>query len=115
MDLAAKLTFARHLWRWYSLLVIANLLDLVFTYFGLSHGFFHEGNPIVAAQLYTFWPMGIKAGGLALLALGIVAVLRTTRRPRQRQMLAFKVVVATVGIYGFVIFLHVVYFLIHGV
>lgn len=105
----------RHLWRWYSLLVIANLLDLIFTYFGLSRGFFHEANPIAAARLDTFWPIGMKAIGLTLFAFGILGALRTTRRPQQRQRFALGAVVLSVGIYGFVVLLHIVFLLTHGV
>src|SRR2546426_3777467 len=34
----------RELWRWYILLLIANELDLAYTYVGLSRGAFLEGN-----------------------------------------------------------------------
>ncbi len=113
MEIHAKQLFTSKLWRLYALLVIANMLDLVFTYFGLSHGFFQEANPIAQARLYTMWPMVMKAGGLSLLAVGIYAALRTTRRPRQRQLLALGAVLLTVSIYGVVVVLHVVYLLTH--
>ena len=111
LDSHAKQLFTDKLWRWYTLLVIANMLDLVFTYFGLSHGFFYEANPIAQAHLYTLWPLAVKAGGLTLLAVGIYAALRTTRRPRQRQLLAFGAVLLTMSVYGVVVVLHVVYLL----
>ncbi len=113
VEIHAKQLFTSKLWRLYALLVIANMLDLVFTYFGLSHGFFQEANPIAQARLYTMWPMVMKAGGLSLLAVGIYAALRTTRRPRQRQLLALGAVLLTVSIYGVVVVLHVVYLLTH--
>jgi hypothetical protein len=88
---------------------------LIFTYFGLSRGFFHEANPIAAARLDTFWPIGMKAIGLTLFAFGILGALRTTRRPQQRQRFALGAVVLSVGIYGFVVLLHIVFLLTHGV
>ena len=115
VDLHPKQLLTSKLWRLYALLVIANMLDLVFTYFGLSHGFFQEANPFAQARLYTMWPMAMKAGGLALLAVGIYGALRTTRRPRQRQLLALGAVLLTVSIYGVVVVLHVVYLLTHMV
>ncbi len=115
VETQTKLRFTDNVWRLYSLLVIANLLDLVFTYFGLGRGFFQEANPIAQAHLYTLWPLSMKAGGLTLLALGIYAALRTTRRSRQRRLLAFGAVALTVGVYGIVVVLHVVYLLTHWV
>lgn len=115
VEIHPKQLLTSKLWRLYALLVIANMLDLVFTYFGLSHGFFQEANPFAQARLYTMWPMAMKAGGLSLLAVGIYAALRTTRRPRQRQLLALGAVLLTVSIYGVVVVLHVVYLLTHMV
>ncbi len=108
MDGHAKLLFNRKLWRWYVALVIANVLDLAFTYFGLSHGFFYEANPLVASYIFTVWPLVVKFGGLALLALGIAAALRTTVRRQQRVLQVIRV---TTGVYGVVIVLHVIYLL----
>ncbi len=108
MDMQAKRLFNRKLWRWYFILVIANLLDLAFTYFGLSHGIFSEANPLVRSHLFTLWPVAVKIGGLGLLALGIGAVLQSTLR---RQRFVLRAVRLTTGVYAAVIVLHVLYLL----
>ncbi len=95
----------RKLWRSYILLFIANELDLVYTYFGLSQGMFLEGNPWLKPHILTWYPMGIKAVCLAALAIGIVAVLQTGI-PRQRRAL-FALQAAT-AVYAGVLVLHLV-------
>src|SRR5229473_2668146 len=95
----------RKLWRSYIVLLIANELDLVYTYFGLSQGVFLEGNPWLRPHLLTWYPMGIKAVGLAVLAIGIVAVLQAGL-PRQRR--ALLAVQAATAVYAGVLVLHIV-------
>lgn len=95
----------RQLWRWYVVLFIANELDLLYTYFGLGQGFFHEANPLLRPYLYTWWPIALKAIALAGLALGIAAGMRAGLR-RQRRVL--RVLRGVVAIYGIVLILHLV-------
>jgi hypothetical protein len=76
----AKTLLHRELWRWYILLLVANELDLVFTYLGLSRGTFLEANPLVAPHLYTLWPLAMKLTALGGLALGIFAAVRANHR-----------------------------------
>ncbi len=100
--------FNRQLWLWYFLLLIANELDLVFTYFGLSRGLFLEANPLVRPLLFTLWPVVVKFGGLALLAPCIAAVLRTTL---WRQRLVLGMVQIATWVYGIVLLMHLLYLL----
>src|SRR3989442_12935738 len=76
----------RELWRWYILLLIANELDLAYTYVGLSRGAFLEGNPWMGPLLLTWWPITVKVICLAGLALGILGILEAGL-PRQRRVL----------------------------
>lgn len=87
------------------LLVIANELDLVYTYFGLSRGAFAEGNPMWRPLLYTAWPLTLKILALAGLALGIAALARTSL-PRQQAVL--QTLKLTTAIYAILLALHVV-------
>lgn len=95
----------RQLWRWYVVLFIANELDLLYTYFGLGQGFFHEANPLLRPHLYTWWPITIKAVALAGLALGIAAAVRAAFHRRRRVLTVLRAVTA---IYGIVLILHLV-------
>jgi hypothetical protein len=74
----------------YLLLVLANELDLTFTYVGLATGTFVEANPLMAPLLYTFWPIVMKHIPLAGLAVAIVAValMRPGLRRRLQQALS---------------------------
>lgn len=96
---------SRQLWRWYALLFIANELDLLYTYFGLGHGFFQEANPLLRPHLYTWWPIAIKALALGGLALGIAVAVRAGLH-RMRRVL--RVVRAATAIYAVVLILHLV-------
>ena len=95
---------SRELWRWYILLLIANELDLVFTYFGLSQGTFMEANPLVRPHLYTWWPLLMKLAPLAGLALGVYAVLTRGQHLQQRTLGALRLATA---IYTIVLVMHV--------
>jgi len=96
---------SRELWRWYILLLIANELDLAYTYFGLSRGAFLEGNPWMEPYLLTWWPIGVKVVCLAALAVGIVAALSAGLVRQQRVLRALRV---ATGVYAAVLVLHVV-------
>ncbi len=96
---------SRELWRWYILLLIANELDLAYTYFGLSRGAFLEGNPWMEPYLLTWWPIGVKAVCLAGLAVGIIAVLSAGLVRQQRVLRALR---AATAVYAAVLVLHVV-------
>ncbi|HEY3248361.1 MAG TPA: DUF5658 family protein [bacterium] len=95
----------RQLWRWYLLLVIANELDLVYTYFGLGRGFFAEANPLVQPYLLTLWPIAQKILPLLGLAIGVMAVARSTDRRQERMLTVLQAVTA---VYAVVAFMHVV-------
>src|SRR5439155_2367228 len=89
----------------YILLLIANELDLAYTYVGLSRGAFLEGNPWLGPLLLTWWPIAIKVICLAGLALGILVILEAGL-PRQRRVLrALRVATA---VYTAVLILHIV-------
>lgn len=97
----------QQLWFWYTLLVIANSLDLIFTYFGVSRGIILEANPLVAPHLFTLWPMAMKIFPLAGLALGIYAAVRTGHR---RLPYALRAIRLTTAIYTIIIVLHLLNF-----
>ena len=95
----------RELWRWYILLLIANELDLAYTYVGLSRGAFLEGNPWMGPLLLTWWPITVKVTALGGLGLGILVILEAGV-PRQRRVLsALRMATA---VYTAVLVLHVV-------
>lgn len=94
------------LWRWYILLFIANELDLVYTYFGLSQGAFLEGNPWLRPLLFTWWPIILKAVSLGGLAVAVVAVLQQTGLARQQRVL--RLLRAVTVVYVAVLALHLV-------
>jgi hypothetical protein len=96
---------SRQLWRWYLLLVIANELDLVYTYFGLARGFFIEANPLALPHLLTLWPIVQKVTPLLGLGIAIVAVLGSTLR---RQQAVLTVLQAVTAVYAVLAFMHVV-------
>lgn len=94
----------RKLWRWYVVLLIANELDLVFTYLGLSRGTFLEANPLVRPYLYTWWPFVMKLAPLAGLALAIAVVVRRGQHLHPRTLTAIRLAAV---IYGGILLLHV--------
>src|SRR5205809_7853177 len=79
---------SRELWRWYILLLIANELDLAYTYVGLSRGAFLEGNPWLGPLLLTWWPIAIKVICLAGLALRTLVILEAGFPPPRRVLRA---------------------------
>ena len=96
---------SRELWRWYILLLIANELDLAYTYVGLSRGAFLEGNPWLGPLLLTWWPIIVKVICLAGLALGILVILEAGL-PRQRRVL--RALRMATAVYTAVLILHIV-------
>lgn len=97
------------LWRLYAVLLIANELDLVLTYAGLSRGRFIEANPLMEPLLYTFWPLVMKQVPLAGLALGVASVL--TLRPCLREQTSAAVSLAT-AVYAAVLIAHLLNILV---
>lgn len=96
---------SRRIWRTYIVLLIGNQLDAVYTYYGLALGFFDEGNPLLQAHVYTWWPIAWKVTALAALALGIAIAVRTGWQHQRRLLSALRAVTA---VYALVLVLHMV-------
>lgn len=62
------------IWRWYWVLLIANALDLLFTYTAAERGF-EEANAILQPVLLTPWPAILKFYWLGILGIGLVAAM----------------------------------------
>ena len=69
----ARPEILRRIWRWYWALLLANALDLLFTYTAVERGV-EEANVLLRPILLTPWPavakftaLGLLAGGLLLL------------------------------------------------
>jgi len=92
----------RHIWRWYWALLIANALDLLFTYAAAERGV-SELNLILRPILLTPWPTVLKFSSLALLGVGLTLVAPGGGRPAR----VLRLVRATAFIYLGVICLHV--------
>lgn len=94
-------------WRWYAALLLANALDLLFTYVAVERGF-EELNPLLRPILLTPWPAGVKMAVLVVLACGLWQVVRHARHPGRTLSLlqgataVYLIVVAihVVGLYG---------------
>lgn len=95
----------RRLWRTYIFLVVANQLDVIYTYRGLALGLFQEGNPLLQAQVYTWWPIALKILALAALGVGIAAAVRAGWGQQRRLLFALQAVTA---VYAAILILHVV-------
>jgi hypothetical protein len=66
---------ARHnVWRWYWVLLIANALDLLFTYTAAERGV-EEANAFLQPLLLTPWPAILKFYWLGILAIALVAAM----------------------------------------
>jgi hypothetical protein len=70
----------RGIWRWYWALLVANALDLLFTYAAVARGF-QETNRVLQPILHTPWPFILKFSALTLLAIGLLYVTPTGGRP----------------------------------
>lgn len=76
----------RGIWRWYGVLLVANALDLLFTYVAVQRGV-GEMNWILQPILLTPWPTVLKFSALGLLGVGLLYVMPVGRRPfRMLQM-----------------------------
>lgn len=101
----------RDLWRWYASLLIANELDLVYTYVGLARGAFVEANPWLGPLLHTWWPIGIKAAALLLLAAGVALASRSAPTRQARVVRALRLAAV---VYAGVLTLHLLYLGVHA-
>ncbi|KRT76183.1 MAG: hypothetical protein XU14_C0060G0001 [Armatimonadetes bacterium CSP1-3] len=91
----------RQPWHWYWVLVIANALDLLFTYTAAERGI-DEANVILRPVLLTPWPPLVKLAALALLAAGLTSIIRARRNPSP----ALRMVRLTAWIYLSVVIFH---------
>src|SRR3989304_3091685 len=73
----------RGIWRWYWALLVANALDLLLTYVAVQRGL-QETNRVLQPILFTPWPIVLKFSALGILAVGLLYVTPTGRRPSQR-------------------------------
>ena len=94
--------FGTILWRWYAVLLLANALDVLFTYTAAERGF-QELNPILKPILLTPWPVMWKLGALTLLAYGLWQLAES----RQRSLPVLGLLQSATTIYLVVIVLHV--------
>lgn len=78
--MSSTLELTRIFWRWYAALLLANALDLLFTYAAVERGV-AEWNPIVRPFLLTPWPPLVKLAAFAFLGYGLWQVVRRGRRP----------------------------------
>jgi hypothetical protein len=69
---------AKALWRWYAVLLLANALDLLFTYVAAERGI-EELNPMLRPLLLTPWPTIVKSVVLVLLAVSLCVIARRDR------------------------------------
>jgi len=70
----------RGIWRWYWALLVANALDLLLTYVAVQRGL-QETNRVLQPILFTPWPIVLKFSALGILAVGLLYVTPTGRRP----------------------------------
>lgn len=70
----------RGIWRWYGVLLVANALDLLFTYVAVQRGV-GEMNWILQPILLTPWPTLLKFSALGLLGAGLLYIIPAGRRP----------------------------------
>ncbi len=101
--MSPTLKISRTFWRWYSALLLANALDLLFTYTAIERGF-HEWNPLLQPMLLTPWLIVVKLAVFAPLAWGLWHTVRRDRAIRPVLSLLQSVTM----VYLFVIALHVV-------
>ncbi|MGH2395912.1 MAG: DUF5658 family protein [bacterium] len=107
--MSPTLRLSRKTWRWYWVLLLANALDLLFTYTALERGF-EEWNPLLRPILLTIWPATLKLAAFAILAYGLWQL---TRRPGAARRMAV-LMQSTAMVYLAVIAIHLVgLFLVH--
>jgi hypothetical protein len=78
--MSTSLNLTRIFWRWYAALLLANAVDLLFTYAAVERGI-AEWNPILRPFVLTPWPPLVKLAAFALLGYGLWQVVRHGRRP----------------------------------
>lgn len=78
--MTSTLNLTRIFWRWYAALLLANALDLLFTYAAVERGI-GEWNPVMRPFVLTPWPPIVKLAAFALLGYGLWQVVRYGRRP----------------------------------
>ncbi len=66
---------AKALWRWYAVLLLANALDLLFTYVAVERGI-EELNPVLRPLLLTPWPTVGKTVAFCLLAVSLWMIVK---------------------------------------
>lgn len=94
----------RTIWRWYSALLIANTLDLLFTYTAVERGF-QEWNPVLRPMLLTPWPAALKLTVLGLLG---CALWQTVRRTQSSRSVSSLLLQSVTVVYLIVIAFHIV-------
>ena len=77
--MSSSLKLTRTFWRWYAALLLANALDLLFTYTAAERGI-GEWNPIIRPFLLTPYPAVVKLVALCLLGFGLWQIVRQPRR-----------------------------------
>jgi hypothetical protein len=78
--MSSTIRLTRVFWRWYAALLLANALDLLFTYIAAERGI-DELNPVMRPLLLTPWPAVVKLAAFSLLGFGLWQVVRNGRRP----------------------------------
>jgi len=95
--------YRARIWRTYIVLLVANQLDVVYTYYGLARGYLEEGNPLLRDYMYTWWPVTLKIIALAILGLAIAMALQARWRHHGHLLFALQAVAA---VYAAVVALH---------
>ncbi len=101
--MSPTLRLSRNTWRWYWVLLLANALDLLFTYTAVERGI-EEWNPLLRPVLLTLWPPALKLAAFVVLAYG---VWHLTHRPGAMRRVAV-LMQSTAVMYLAVIALHLI-------
>lgn len=102
-QMSPTLRLKETIWRWYCVLLIANALDLLFTYVAMGRGI-PELNPLLQPIVLTPWPPVLKLATFCFLAYGLWQIVR--RPGSARRILAL--LQSTAVIYLIVIAIHLV-------
>lgn len=78
--MSSALNLTRIFWRWYAALLLANAMDLLFTYAAVERGI-TEWNPVLRPFVLTPWPPVVKLAAFAMLGYGLWQTVRQGRRP----------------------------------
>ncbi len=101
--MSPTLRLSRKAWRWYWVLLLANALDLLFTYTAVERGI-EEWNPLLRPFLLTPWPALLKFAAFGILAYGLWQL---AWRPRSARRIG-ALVQSTAMMYLAVIVIHLV-------